>query len=194
MAKRAKKRRRHAKGGQDPAGPALNARITTRWPILRFGLIFIGLMAGFYIVASLPSWHQALYVYLKANASVSNLFLNLLGQETSASDLVIRSDAFAIAVKRGCDAVEPAWLLCAAIIAFPVSWKKKVPGICVGVGIILILNIVRIVSLYLIGRHYPAWFETTHLEIWPAAFIVASVVLMAVWLQWMKRDASPVTA
>jgi len=159
-----------------------------RWPIIRFGLGFGALMAVFYVVSSLPWWQEALYLYLKANANVSHLLLNMAGQQTRVDDLVIRSGDFAIAVRRGCDAIEPAWFFIAAVAAFPLPWRKKLWGAFIGVVFLLALNLVRIVSLYLLRKYLPHFFATAHLEIWPAAFVVAAVILWAIWLRWAKRD------
>ncbi|MEI6070618.1 MAG: exosortase H [Verrucomicrobiae bacterium] len=163
-------------------------KFSLRWPIIRFGLGFGALMTVFYVISSLPWWNEALYLYLKANANVSHVFLNMAGQQTQVDDLVIRSGDFAIAVKRGCDAIEPTWFFIAAVVAFPLPWRRKAWGIVLGVSFLLTLNLVRIVSLYLLGKYQPSFFQTAHLEIWPAVFVVAAVILWAIWLRWAKRD------
>jgi exosortase/archaeosortase family protein len=137
-----------------------------------------------YALLSLSCFDQILYVYLKANAWLSNLALIALGQQTHVSDVTIQSANFAIAVRRGCDAVEPTWLLCAAILAFPSLLIRKLVGISIGIVSLQLLNLIRIISLFLIGIHFPALFPTAHLEIWPVIFILMAISLFVGWRGW----------
>jgi len=156
-------------------------------PVLFFGAKFGGLILLLYVLLSLPVADMALYHYLRVNAWLSNGILNLLGQGTHVTDVTIASSTspFAIAIRRGCDAVEPTWLLCAAILAFPGPWLRKLIGMGVGIVILQLLNLVRIVTLYLIGaRCSHSVFDSMHLEIWPAAFIVVAIALFIGWKGW----------
>jgi exosortase H (IPTLxxWG-CTERM-specific) len=155
-------------------------------PVLFFAAKFGGLIILLYVILALPAADQALYGYLRANAWLSNGILNLLGQGTHVSDVTIASSTtpFAIAIRRGCDAVEPTWLLCAAILAFPGPWKRKLVGMLAGIVILQVLNLVRIVTLYMIGARFPSVFASMHLEVWPALFIVVAIALFIGWKGW----------
>jgi exosortase H (IPTLxxWG-CTERM-specific) len=153
-------------------------------PVLRFLLTFGLLLGGFYAVILLPWADRALYEYLRANAWLSNLILHGLGQPTEVREVTIRSAAFAVSVRRGCDAIEPAWFFCAAVLAFPAPWQRRLPVLAAGTACILALNLVRIVSLFLIGVKAPRFFATAHLEVWPAVFILCATGL---WLAWVRR-------
>jgi exosortase/archaeosortase family protein len=135
-------------------------------------------------VLAIPFADNLLYVYLKANAWLSNAILNLLGQGTHVTEVTIASPTFAIAIHRGCDAVEPTWLLCAAILAFPGPWKRKFAGMLAGVLALQSLNLVRIVTLYLVGSRFPGAFASMHVEVWPALFILAAIGLFVGWKGW----------
>jgi exosortase H (IPTLxxWG-CTERM-specific) len=154
--------------------------------VLFFGLKFGAAIALLYGLLAIPAAEQILYSYLKINAWVSNGLLDLLGQHTHLSDVTIASvsQPFAIAIRRGCDAVEPTWLLCAAILAFPGSWKRKFAGVLFGIVVLQLLNVVRIVSLYLIGSRFPALFPSMHLEVWPTLFILVAIGLFVGWKDW----------
>src|ERR1700683_2861290 len=88
-------------------------------PVLVFGLKFGGALILLYALLSLPLFDHALYAYLEANAWLANAILLGLGQHTHVSEVTIQSPQFVMAIRRGCDAVEPTWLLCAALISFP---------------------------------------------------------------------------
>jgi len=153
-------------------------------PVIIFGVKFGALVLLLYGLLAVPPLERMLYSYLEANAWLSNFILIGFGQGTHVSEVTIRSPEFAIAVRRGCDAVEPTWLLCAAILAFPGSLGRKLGGIAAGIVALQLLNLIRIVTLYLIGSHFPAFFFSAHLEIWPAVFILAAIGLFVGWKGW----------
>ena len=48
------------------------------------------------------------------------------------------------------------------------------------------INLVRIISLFLIGSAYPQYLEIAHLLVWQTAIILSAIVL---WLIWVERLA-----
>ena len=93
-----------------------------------------------------------------------------------------------MAIRRGCDAVDPTWLLCAAMISFPASFLHKLKGMLTGIVILQALNLIRIITLYWIGMHFPGFFNPAHLEVWPTAFIIVAIGLFIIW----KENSQPV--
>jgi exosortase/archaeosortase family protein len=175
--------------------PAREARAwLDRWasksPVLRFGVGFTALMALYYVVALTPQFDSILFHSLAWNARASNAVLELLGQDTTASELTIHSARFAINVRRGCDAFEPAWFFCAAVLSFPAPFRRKLAGILAGSGLIFATNIVRISSLYLIGLYWPRFFSPAHLEIWPIALILLAVFLWISWIGYSRKGTA----
>lgn len=166
-------------------------RPTPRAPVVRFLATFGLLLAVYYALILLPWGDRALYLYLRGNAWLAGAILHGLGQDIHVSDLTIRSGAFAVSTRRGCDAFEPAWFFCAAVLAYPAAWRAKPRILLAGAAAILALNLVRIVSLYYLGRYAPGLFASAHLEIWPALFILAAVAL---WILWVRSVSRPPTA
>jgi exosortase/archaeosortase family protein len=160
-----------------------------RSPVWRFGLKFGALMALFYILVLTPFCDRLFYSYLAANAWLASGILNLLGENSHVSEITIRSARFAITVRRGCDAIEPAWFYCAALLSFPAPLARKIAGLLAGAALLQVLNLVRIVSLYFIGLHYPRAFNPAHLEIWPAVFVLVAISLWVGWIGWTRRPA-----
>jgi exosortase/archaeosortase family protein len=64
-----------------------------------------------------------------------------------------------------------------------------VAGILVGAVVLQVLNVVRVASLLLVGVHAPDAFQEAHVEVWQVGFLVATLVLWLVWLQWATRPA-----
>ena len=157
-----------------------------------FSLKFCGLMALYYFLVLMPVCDRWFYRYLESNAWLAGQVLTGLGQESHVSEITIRSAQFAITVRRGCDAIEPAWFFCAALFAFPASIGRKIIGILIGTFLLQALNLVRIVSLYFIGVRHPNLFAMAHVEIWPATFIIVAISLLTGWIGWANRNVSPV--
>lgn len=156
----------------------------SKGPVLLFVAKFGFLVCLLYGLLAIPFLEQMEYSYLEANAWVSSLILNILGQGTHVSEVTIQSAAFSVAIRRGCDAVEPTGVLFAAMLAFPGSFRNKLAGMGVGLVILQILNLVRIVTLYLIGTHFPTFFPSAHLEIWPTLFILMAITIFVGWKGW----------
>ncbi len=156
-------------------------------PTARFLAVFALLMGGYYLLALWVPFDRLLFDYLRLNAWLSGLILDLFGQGVSVSGVEIQSAKAVIAVRKGCDAVEPAWMFAAAVLAFPAPWRSKLLGIVAGISFLLALNLVRIVTLFLAKAYVPEWFPTIHLEIWPVAFILSAILLWNVWFARTKR-------
>jgi len=116
-------------------------------------------------------------------ASVSGKFLSLIGYSNEVNGDIISSTQFAVGIKKGCDAAEPMAIFIAGVLAFPALIKKKFIGLGAGLFILFLLNIVRIATLYIVGIHYPDFFESMHLAVWQVVFIFVAIVLWFLWLQ-----------
>lgn len=148
----------------------------------RFIIRFVLFMLIFYAITMLPWFqHQVFRGNLHASAAVAAGVLRVMGEQTRCEGLAILSPRFALEVRRGCEAIEPAALFIAAVLAFPASWRQRVFGIVIGVAVIYLLNLIRIITLYYAGVHVPAMFETLHLEVWQTFFIIST---LALWLAW----------
>ncbi len=182
---------RRSKNRAKKTGPSLRERwrswVASKGPVLQFGLSFALWLAVLYALLATTFFDRMLYSYLEANAWLANAILRGLGQPTHVSEVTIQSPQFAMAVRRGCDAVEPTWLLCAAMISFPAPLLHKLWGMLAAVVLLQILNLIRIVSLYWIGIHLPGFFNSAHLELWPTAFIVVAIVIFVGWKESSYR-------
>ncbi len=163
-------------------------------PVLRAVVIFCLLLAVFYACeltgASDGSWRRA---YLRTIAQSSSWILGWCGYASRVEDLTIIAPQFSVTIVRGCDALDTIAAFGAAVIASPVTAWAKLPGLFAGATALLLLNLVRVVSLFLVGIHAPAAFDVMHREVWQASFVVAAVIFWAIWVQWAtgRRFAGP---
>jgi exosortase/archaeosortase family protein len=59
-------------------------------------------------------------------------------------------------------------------------------GIAIGIVALFALNLVRTVSLFYIGAHFPDFLDTAHVLIWQSVMILAAIAL---WLFWVEKLA-----
>jgi len=159
--------------------------------MVRFLGLFALLVAGFYAAVAWAPLDRIFYEYLAANARLVNAILRSLGEETQVRGAEILSPRFSLAVRRGCDGLEPSWLFCSAVLAFPAPLRRKLRVLPLGVAVILAANALRIASLYYIGVRFPAWFPAAHRQLWPATFILLVVGLWLASVPSLQRIRTP---
>lgn len=162
----------------------------SRHPVFVFLLIFGVLMGVFYAFAIFTPFYKKHFLlsYLPFNAKVSGDVLSLLGQDITVAGRTISSPRFSVEVYSGCDGIEPIALFVCAVLAFPASFVRKIPGIIAGTLLLAVLNFVRVVSLFLIGVYFPKAFLIMHLDVWQALFILFAVIFWILWLRWATQS------
>ena len=192
-----------ARGVARPAQKVLSgfstlARGWTAWwqtknPVLRFVGVFALVMALYYAVTLSGFFETFFRGYLRWMAVISSTVLGWMGQRVVALDTSLTGPQLSISIRRGCDAIDPSMLFAAALLAFPAPWPRKIAGLCAGVVLLQMLNLVRIVSLYLVGVHFPGAFHAMHADVWQMLFILVAVVCWALWIIWAKGGRPPAT-
>jgi len=134
----------------------------------------------------LASQDAAMASIQRTLAVISSGILNLFGQHTDVVGTTVQSGVFGITVVTACTGLFITGLFLIAVMAFPTHWRSKAIGAGIGIGGIFIVNIVRLVSLYFIGVHWPGFLDAAHQLIWQSLLIVIAVAL---WLLWAGRWA-----
>jgi exosortase/archaeosortase family protein len=161
-----------------------------KWPVILFVLGFAVLMALFYLFLFSDFYQNGIHPHIVSiNAKISSFVLNIFGMKTTAVAENINNDKFSVCIAKGCDAVEAMALFGVALLAFPAKWKFKLIGFFTGIAILFMLNIVRVVTLFITGFYYPNIFELMHVEVWQAVFILAAVGLWIFWIKWTRKGA-----
>ena len=148
------------------------------WFLLRF---VVALGAFYLLVAIRPVNDRVVVPFTEFLVNVSSVLLAALGERTRSLGTVIQSPAFAVDVKNGCNGIEAALLLIAAMLAFPASAKRRVVGIAAGLALIQGVNLFRIVSLFWLGVHHRDVFELFHAAVWQTALILLAVGIFLAW-------------
>jgi exosortase/archaeosortase family protein len=156
---------------------------------LRFLVIFAVLMGVYYAATTTAAVKERFFPwYLTLNAETSLVVLHGAGIDyVNRNHHSLNSSRGSIAVERGCDAVEPTALFVSAVLASPVPWLSKFPAVFVGTLILAVVNVVRIVSLFLSAVYWRKAFDILHLDVWQAAFILLAILMWALWASWAVR-------
>ena len=148
---------------------------------------FAGLLVLFYLLVAWHPINDAVIVpFTGAIARVSAGLLNALGERVAVAGTEIRSAGFAVNIENGCNGIETVLLFGSAVLAFPSTVRRKALGLLVGFAAIELLNLVRVVSLFWIGRHHPSLFSSSHTVIWQSIVVLFGVLL---FLAWAARPA-----
>ena len=162
-----------------------------RHPVLRFILAFLGLMLLFYLFFYSPLYRNFLEKpFLSMQASISSFLLNLFGFATRAEGGIISGSTFSVNIKNGCDGLEAIAIFLSGIIIFPTSLRNKLPGIGWGLLALFVLNIIRIVGLYIAGLYVSKeTFDLLHVQGGLIIYTMIGVLIWFVWMSWvMKKD------
>jgi exosortase/archaeosortase family protein len=119
-----------------------------------------------------------------AFAKISGLALNLLSFKATATGTLLSVEGFAARIDDVCTGIFVVAIYLSAVLAYPSRPGEKLRGFLLGASTILILNMIRVVSLMYIGRHFPTLFETAHLVVWQSLIIFSALL---VWIYWTER-------
>jgi len=184
MARKREPRPSHpSPSGKAPAGKP--AGLSRRE--VMFLVLFALLLGGSFALISV-NWvnDHVIEPFTGGVARASGVALDLLGQDVHRQGTIIRSPRFAVNIRNGCNGVEAMLIFLAAVLAFPAPWKARLAGLVLGILAIQLLNLVRVVALFLTGAYFPDFFDTSHTVIWQTVVILFSVVL---WIFWASRLA-----
>jgi exosortase H (IPTLxxWG-CTERM-specific) len=159
----------------------------------RFLLVFVALLAIAFGLELTP-WAQAWLVtpWTDGVARVSGALMRMFDASVTTRGNVIATtrSAFAVAIEAGCNGVEAALVLTAAMLAFPATWRHRLAGIVVGVAAVQVLNVVRVISLFYLGQWNQDVFDWAHLYVWQALIMLDVLIVWVIWVRLAGRRAS----
>ena len=182
---------------QASASPKRRQGAFGRWyrakrPVVLFVGLFALLMGIFYALTFLPVINmKAIPAYTRLNAQTAAAMLNVFGEQARADGTMVTSKRFSVDIRHGCDAIDPSALFVAAVLAFPAGLRSKFPGAIVGVIALGVINLIRIVTLFYTGIHFPRAFQAMHVDVWQPVFILLALVFWVVWAWWATRSRTP---
>lgn len=150
-----------------------------------FTLFAVILFALFALELTPPAQSAVVIPWTDALARISAGVVTIFDPHVIAFGKILQStkNGFAISIEAGCNGIEAAIILVAAMLAFPAPWKHRAIGILAGLAAVQALNIVRVVSLFYLGQWNFKAFEWAHLYLWQALIMLDALI---VWLLWIR--------
>lgn len=149
-------------------------------------------MAVYFWIYNQPFFDVVNLPVVKGYAWIGSVLLNIFAQGTISDGSYIASDLFSMDISKGCDAITPTLLFMSAVIAFPIAFRLKIPALLIAPPALALLNIIRIISLFLIGSYLPSMFEFAHIELWQVIFILICFIGWVYWLLWANKKKQKV--
>ncbi len=168
---------------------AVDDQDSVRYPIvflLLFTVFYIAMYGGYFL---LPDAVLRDIFYHYGICDISAMAINLIvpGENAVAVDNTIRSQRAILEIVRGCDGAGAMFLLLAAILAFPASWKRRAIGLLLGALLAYAINQARIVALYFVVAEHPAWFTALHTFYLPTFVVLLYAALFGAWTFVLTR-------
>ena len=154
--------------------------------MLRFFILFVVMLVTLFAAELTQPVQNALVIpWTEALARLSAGLIMLFDSHVTAYGKILQSttNGFAISIEAGCNGIEAALILIAAMLAFPAPWKYRVAGIVAGLVAVQALNIVRVISLFYLGQWSMRAFEWAHFYLWQALIMLDVLI---VWLIWIR--------
>jgi exosortase/archaeosortase family protein len=170
---------------------SLKELLKNKKPVFKFFGIILGVISAYYLIAFL--FNDLFNIYIKITASIAAFVLNALGTDAVSNGQAIVTNDFILSLSFGCEGTEPIVIFIAGVIAFPAKWKPKLLGLVGGTILLYLLNFIRIIALYYIGRGSADTFETFHVAVFPVLFIFISIIVFYLWLKLSTKPETKVT-
>jgi exosortase H (IPTLxxWG-CTERM-specific) len=158
--------------------------------MLRFFSLFIFILTVLFVSElAAPIQSRLIIPFTETIAHISAGLIQLFDEKVifRGVDIINTANGFAVSIQAGCNGVEAAIVLIAAILAFPASWLAKCVGVVVGFLSVQLLNILRIISLFYLGQWHVAVFNWAHLYIWQALIMLDVLIVFLLWLKYTPR-------
>lgn len=145
-------------------------------------------MAVFFLVASLPPVRQILEEPLTAGTAYCVWKVLLIsGENVVRSGGSVFSPAFSIIVDWRCTALPYALALLAGFLACPASWQRRALGLGAGLAALGLLNVLRIVTIFLAGAYCPRSVPILHSVLWEVLMLAGTCTIYLAWMRWNRN-------
>lgn len=126
--------------------------------------------------------------YRLAVTSIAGYCLGMVGIDHAIEADIIVLKGTNLRVDRSCTGVFAVFALCSAVVSYPSRTREKLLGCGLGILVIFFFNIVRVLSLCLLGIFAPHWIGPVHNIGWQILMIFIILVLWLFWEEKIVRD------
>jgi len=157
----------------------------------RFAVQFVVIVCLLFAAELTPPVQRALVIpWTEGLASLSAALVTVFDAQVIAASRVLQStrNGFAVSIEAGCNGVEAALILIAAMLAFPAPWRHRLLGIAAGLIAVQSLNVVRVLSLFYLGQWNARAFEWAHLYLWQVLIMLDVLIVWLIWIRLLPPD------
>ena len=160
-------------------------------PTLKFVLTALGIFVVWYIVYEkwlLPDGRLDEWLSLNIIGNSAGI-IKWFGYDVYTVNRIIGIGEYSgIEVVDGCNGISAIGLFLGFILAFPGPWKNRISFSVMGIGIIYLINVVRIVTLTITKVEWPTFFDFTHDYSTTTIFYISIFIL---WMIWVNFNSLP---
>jgi len=173
---------------EDSLKDKLSRSISENEGVLKFILIFLFVSVILEVLFLSIAFKETFI--RETTALIVAFFLNLIGVPALVDGNLVMLNTFPLEIVYECVAVHSAIIYAACVLAYPVLWRKKAVGM-LGVPVLYFIDVIRLVTLGVIGSFYPAAFEYVHQYVWQVGTIIFIVIVFVVWIDKVaKKDSA----
>jgi exosortase/archaeosortase family protein len=159
-----------------------------RSPVLRFAVVFFLCLVGFSVLSVATSLQNHLQVLEGGIAAAATW----IAQRVGSAAVLVRGNFISVSgvtlnINHECTGVFVLFVLISFIVAYPARWAAKAIGIAAGIGILSLVNVIRIATLVRVVEFYPDAFVYFHEYIWQGAFLMLVTLYSITWVEWARR-------
>jgi exosortase H (IPTLxxWG-CTERM-specific) len=161
----------------------------------KFFVLFVVILVSLFAVELTPPVQSAVVIpWTEALVRISAGLITTVDSHVAVFGKILQStrNGFAISIEAGCNGIEAAIMLIAAMLAFPAPWKHRVIGIVAGLIAVQTLNVVRVISLFYLGQWSVQAFNWAHLYVWQALIMLDVLIVWLIWIRALPRAATMV--
>ncbi len=180
-----------------PEGSA-GGEVRQPWPFrpVRFVVVFVAIYAALHaLYFAVPDriLREGVHYHAIVAPAARLIRLAVRQEPVTAAEGTLTSPRAALSIVRGCDGAGVAFLLMAAVLAFPTGLKRKLLGVLGALGLAYVLNQLRVVGLYFVAAYRHEWFDLLHNFLIPTFIIVVCCLFFAWWVT-RSADSPPAPA
>jgi exosortase/archaeosortase family protein len=158
-----------------------------QWPVVRFAAFFLLFLLGFSILSAVTALQNHLHLAESGIAVASTWIAQQSGSAASVTDNVIAVSGLSLNINHECTGVFVLFVLASFIGAYPARLQAKAVGIVAGIGLLSLINVIRIATLVRIVEFYPSMFVYFHEYVWQGAFLLLVTLYAFGWVEWARR-------
>jgi exosortase H (IPTLxxWG-CTERM-specific) len=151
---------------------------------LKFGAYFI---LGHFFFLIPPVTRTLVVPWTTLNARWAAALANQFETGYVAQGESVQTGTARVSVELGCNGVDAFCLCASAILAFPAPWPRRFLGVGIALVGVFGMNLVRLVNLFMVARHFPEKLELFHVYIWQTLIGVLALGLFLLWGRYLAR-------